>query len=299
VLVTGASGFVGRPVVDALVADGHEVHAVSRHDRPRDGTVVWHQADLLSSSRVVGDVAPEVLVHLAWYAEHGGFWSSIENVRWVEASLALLRSFVAAGGRRVVMTGTCAEYDWSRAVFREEAPCAPATLYGTCKHALHQIATAMTAPAGVSLAWARLFFLYGPYEPAERFVPSIIRSLLAGERASTTSGKQRRDFMHVSDAGTALATLAASELIGPINVASGEGVSLRDLGAMIAADMGRPDLLNVGALPSREGDPPSLVAATRRLSDELGFRPSVGLRTGVQDTVAWWSRQAGNAVLGT
>ena len=61
-------------------------------------------------------IRPEVLIHLAWYAEHGKYWTSPENVRWVEASLALLRGFAAAGGRRVVMAGTCAEYEWSREV---------------------------------------------------------------------------------------------------------------------------------------------------------------------------------------
>ena len=292
VLITGGSGFVGRHVVAALASEGHDVHVVSRRARPAQEGVVSHRVDLLSPTRIVSILEPEVLVHLAWYAEHGRFWSSTENVRWVEASLALLRRFVAAGGRRAVMSGTCAEYRWSsRAVYPEMALCAPATLYGTCKHAVHQIAAGMTADAGVSLAWARLFFLYGPHEAPARFVPTLVRSLLVGEPAAMTAGTQRRDFMHVSDAGAAIAALANSELAGPVNIASGEGVSLRRLGAVIAAHIGRRDLLRVGALPARESEPRSLVADTRRLRHELGFQPRFGLDEGVEDTVAWWRRQ--------
>ncbi len=211
-------------------AGGHEVHAVARRRGPGVDGATWHEVDLLAEVEVVERVRPEVLVHLAWYAEHGKFWTSAENVRWVEASLALLRAFAAARGRRVVMTGTCAEYEWSRDVYPESAPLRPATLYGAAKHGLHRIATAFAEQAGLSLSWGRLFFLYGPYEAPERFVPSLVRSLLAGEPAPMTDGEQRRDFLHVADAGSALAALADSDLTGAVNVASGEAVALKRSG---------------------------------------------------------------------
>jgi nucleoside-diphosphate-sugar epimerase len=287
-MLTGATGFVGRHALVALTQAGHEVHAVARGSGSDATGVSWHEADLLAGCDVVRDIEPEVLVHLAWYAEHRKYWSSPENVRWVEGSLALLRAFAAVGGRRVVIAGTCAEYEWSRDVYPESAPLRPATLYGAAKHGLHVIASAFLETGEIELAWGRLFFLYGPHEAPDRFVPSLVRSLLAGEVAPMSDGGQRRDFLHVADAGTAFAALADSSLTGAVNIASGDGLALRDLARQIASLAGDVDLLRIGAIPRRKNEPPSLVAEVSRLREELGWAPRIALEDGLRDTVAWW-----------
>ncbi len=294
-MLTGATGFVGRNALTALADAGHEVHAVARRRGPSVPGVSWHEADLLADAEIIAgvltSVRPQVLVHLAWYAEHSKFWTSTENVRWVEASLELLREFAAAGGTRAVLAGSCAEYEWSRELLREDAPLWPATLYGACKHGLHTIATAFADQVGLSLAWGRLFFMYGPHEAPDRLVPVLVRALLAGERAPMTAGTQRRDFMHVADAGAAFAALADSAITGAVNVASGEGIELRELARAIAAQIGGEDLLGLGELPMRAGDPPSLVADTGRLHREAGFEQRIGLDAGLRDTISWWRAQ--------
>jgi nucleoside-diphosphate-sugar epimerase len=288
VLLTGASGFVGRHALTALAAAGHEVHAVARTTGAAQPGVVWHADDLLAGSQVLAEVQPEVLVHLAWYAEHGKFWSSTENVRWVQASLALLRAFVAAGGRRAVIAGSCAEYEWTREVYSEDAPLRPATLYGASKHGLHVVAGALCEQADIELAWGRLFFLYGPFESPGRLVPSLVLSLLRGEPAQLTVGTQRRDFLHAADAGAAFAALADSSVTGAVNVASGRSVPLADLAREIARRIGREQLLAIGARAMPAGEPPSLVADVGRLRDEVGWTPSIELGDGLDCVIAWW-----------
>lgn len=282
VLVTGATGFIGRHVVEPLREAGHDVRAVGSGD-----------ADLLdprATERLVEEARADVLVHLAWYAEPGAFWTSDENLRWVGASLGLLHAFAAAGGRRAVVAGTCAEYDWSHALLSErETPLAPSTLYGECKHALHRIAERW---GGLSLAWGRVFFLYGPGEHPARLVSSVAGALARGEPAPCSSGEQVRDFLHVADVGRAFAALAGSEVEGPVNVASGEGVSVRDVVTTLGELAGRPELIQLGALPQRSGEPPELVGHAARLRDELGFTPAIGLREGLERTVSWWREQA-------
>lgn len=292
VMLTGASGFLGRSVLAALTAAGHEVHALARRAGPQAPGVSWHEIDLLDGAEIVGEVRPEILVHLAWYAEHGRFWTSLENVRWVEGSLALLRAFAAAGGQRVVMAGTCAEYEWSREVYAESAPCRPATLYGACKHGLRVVAEALSGQVGLSFAWGRIFFLYGPGEVPTRFVPSLVLPLLKGEPARMTEGSQLRDLLHVADAGSAFAALADSSLSGVINIGSGIGVALSEVATSIAGHTGSAELLEIGALAQREGEPPSLVAGVRRLEGELGWRPRIALEVGLAETVEWWRARA-------
>jgi nucleoside-diphosphate-sugar epimerase len=306
-MVTGASGFVGRHLLPAFLEAGHEVHAVSSRPisvdpdahLPRED-VCWHHADLLDPTAVsslTARVRPELLVHLAWYGEHGRFWTSPENVRWVESSLALVRAFAAAGGHRAVMAGTCAEYEWSREVYSEDAPQHPATLYGASKHGLHRLAAALAEQVGLSLVWARLFFLYGPFEAPERFVASLVRALLAREPAPLTAGTQRRDFLHTADAAAAFAALAQSQVVGAVNVASGTGVALREIAERIAERTGGEELLQIGARPMPSEEPPALVADVGRLRDEVGWRPQIGLEDGLDGVIAWWrERMVGQAI---
>jgi nucleoside-diphosphate-sugar epimerase len=294
VLVTGGTGFIGRQALAALAERGFEVHAVARREPPAElaSLAAWHQFDLLDPEGAEGAVAaaePTHLLHLAWFAEHGAFWTSPENVRWVEASLRLLRVFAGSGGRRAVMAGTCAEYDWSfGTLVEEETPLRPATLYGAAKRGLHEVARAYAAGAGFDLAWGRVFFLYGPHEDAGRLVSSVIGSLLRGEEARTSEGTQVRDFLHVADVADAFAALLASDVTGAVNVASGDGIEIRKVVQRIGELTGREDLLSIGALPARDGDPPQLVADVRRLRDEVGWRPHFSLDQGLREAVDWW-----------
>jgi nucleoside-diphosphate-sugar epimerase len=277
VLVTGSGGFIGRRTLEPLRERGFEG--------------VRNTADLLepgAAERVIAEVRPTHLLHLAWYAEHGKFWAAPENLAWVSASLALLRAFAEAGGRRAVIAGTCAEYDWTveAPALREDAPQAPATLYGAAKAGLHTVAGAYAAQAGFELAWGRVFFLYGPDEAPGRLVASVARALVAGEPARTSSGEQVRDFLHVDDVGGAFAALVGADgVTGAVNVGSGEPVAVRDVVAEIALAAGRAELLEVGALPQRPGEPPRIVADVRRLREEVGFRPRSGLAEGIASMV--------------
>ncbi len=298
-LVTGASGFIGAPLLAKLAERDGEVHALtSREAPPGPAGVSWHRADLLApgeADRLLAQVEPERLVHLAWYVEHGRFWDAPENVLWVEQSLALLRAFAAVGGRRVVMLGTSAEYDWTQAreaLSEADSPLAPTTLYGACKDGLRRIASAYAGERGIELAWGRLFFLYGPRESPGRLVAAVIRSLLAGERIETTAGTQRRDFLHVEDVAGALLALLESSLLGAVNIGSGVPVPVGEIVDRLAEEIGRPDLVLRGARPERAGEPPLLLADVSRLREEAGFRPRWDLEHGLLDAVAWWRAQS-------
>ena len=297
VLVTGASGFVGRPALGALAARGFDVHAVAR-GAPDDATpgITWHAADLLDAARrrsVVDAVGASHLLHLAWYAEPGAFWSARENAAWVAATVALVDEFALAGGRRATLAGTCAEYDWTApGPLAEDAPLAPATYYGTCKDATRRVVEGLAAAAGLSLAWGRIFFVFGPGEDARRLVAGVARALVAGERAATSAGAQRRDFLHVDDVAGAFAALLDSAVEGAVNIASGEAASVRAVAEALAQAAGRPDLLDVGAVPRRADEPEEIVADVSRLRDEVGFRPRRSLRDGLADTVRWWREVA-------
>jgi len=294
VLVTGGTGFVGRDAVSLLEAAGWEVHVVTRRAETASAEpgVVTHRADLLADGEpeaLVVRIEPTHLLHLAWYAVPGAFWSSPENVRWLEASLRLARAFAAVGGKRAVVAGTCAEYDWSEGFCSESnTPLRPATLYGACKHALESSLAAWARVVGIELAWGRIFFLYGPREDPARLVPAVTRALLAGEPAACSSGTQVRDFLFSRDVAAAFVALLTSDIVGPVNIGSGVPVSVGEVIEHVARAVGRPELVRLGALPTRPDEPPLLVADVSRLREEVGWTPSVPLEKGIERAVAWW-----------
>lgn len=288
VLVTGASGFVGRWAVDALVARGAEVLAVSRQPRPvaRAETIACDLLDPAAARKLLAETRPDAILHLAWTVEHGKFWTTPENLDWAAATLGLMRAAQDAVVSRFVGTGTCFEYDWPENADCDETetPARPTTLYAVAKDSVRRIGMEW---GGLPFAWARLFYLYGPDEHPDRLVASIARRLARCERAPMSQGLAIRDFMHVADAGAALAAVALSDLTGPVNIATGEAASIRDIAGTLARAARRPDLLGVGDLPDRAGDPPRIVGAVRRLRDEVGFAPRFSLAEGLADVYAW------------
>jgi nucleoside-diphosphate-sugar epimerase len=294
-LVTGASGFLGRHCLAPLLERGFEVHAAARHSVDEQEEVQWHRVDLHNPAQVtslIQDVRPTHLVHCAWAMEPGVYPSSPDNLRWVSSSLTLATEFAAAGGERMVGVGTGFEYDWRYGYCSEAVtPLAPATLYGAAKHALGCLLDAYALQVGLSQAWARLFFLYGPHEHPDRLVSSVIRKVLFDERAETSHGRQVRDYLHVADAGEAVAALLDSATTGPVNIASGRPITLQEVVQEIGRQSGREELLAVGALPARPGDAPFVVADVTRLSEEVGWRPQLSLAVGLEDTIAWWDAE--------
>jgi nucleoside-diphosphate-sugar epimerase len=302
VLLTGAGGFIGRHALAPLAAAGMEIHATTSSRRPAGAPagVRWHRADLLAP-HAAADLAREVrashLLHFAWCTQPGVYWTASENLDWVQASLRLLRAFGEAGGRRAVIAGTCAEYAWGRRTHCvEERPgvsgtrLAPATLYGAAKHGLRIVADAWARQAGIALAWGRIFSVYGPHEHPDRLVGSVAGALLRGEPAACSHGTQLRDYLYAPELGGAFAALLESEVRGPLNMASGKPVCIEEIVAEVAAATGRPDLVRRGARPAGQREPDSLTADVRRLRDEVGWTPTVGLHEGVSRTVDWWRR---------
>ena len=298
ILITGASGFIGRQCVPLLVSKGYEVHALSRR-RLAEKTfpnVSWHEADLLRPGRaaeLIGHVRPDCVLHLAWYAEPGKFWEARENLDWVRASLELLCAFADNGGKRIVAAGTCAEYDCSAGECVENAtPLIPTTLYGTSKHALERMLHSSSRQTGLSSAWGRIFFLYGPHEHPSRLVAYVVRSLLQGEPALCSEGGQILDFLYVEDAASAFIALLESEAQGPVNVGSGRPVAVRDVLQEIGRQLGRLDLIRFGARAgSSETD--RFWANTQRLVKETGWAPRHTMASGIEETIEWWRNASG------
>lgn len=298
IILTGATGYIGRFAIDPLIEKGYTVHAVTSESafaRPA-GNLHWHQADLLDKNaidKLLSEVRPTHLLHFAWYVEHGKFWNAPENSEWLEASLYLAERFGIGGGERFVFAGTCAEYDWTaKGPFTENtSPLFPNTLYGRAKNDFAQALKKLAERLDFSFASGRIFFPFGGDERPDRLIPYVVIAILQNEMAKTTQGEQIRDLIYVEDAARALAALLDSNVEGSVNIASGKGVRLRDVVTTIAELMQKPHLLQLGAVPTRADEPELIVADVTRLRDEVKFNSFTDQREALIKTIDWWKKR--------
>jgi nucleoside-diphosphate-sugar epimerase len=248
----------------------------------------YHCCDLLNEDcrHLLAEVRPSHLLHFAWCTEHGTFWWSLENLDWVAASLRILRAFGASGGSRAVCAGSCAEYDWSFDTFEEGVtPLRPSTLYGASKLALFQLLATAQDRLGVSTAWGRIFFPYGPRDQDGRLLSVVIDAVRAGQVVACSEGNQVRSYIYVEDVGRAFVELLDSEVTGAVNIATDEASSVRHLVTGTAQLCGDSALVHFGAKMPQPNEPPLMRAVTRRLFHEVGFRPRFSLKDGLAMTV--------------
>ncbi|MFW5644383.1 MAG: NAD-dependent epimerase/dehydratase family protein, partial [Bacteroidota bacterium] len=246
-LITGATGFLGRNLIPVL--SGHDAEMLSltiEQDSENKSGISWVHCDLFDAEaveRIMKEFKPTHLLHMAWGMVPSNY-NLPSDFEWLTAGMSLIKLFARYGGRRVVVTGSGVEYDWSSAFCREGSTRESyQTLYGANKNILRKFSESFLAYHGIALAWPRLFFLYGPYENEQRLVPHIITSLLKGEEAVIRSGNLYRDYFYIKDVVHSLSQLVFSEITGLINIASGEPVKLGYIAELIGNMIGSTDLL--------------------------------------------------------
>ena len=300
ILLTGASGFLGSHCLPLLLERGYEVYAVTskKSTAPNCSGVHWVSLDLLDSG-AVGDFFKSVrlshLLHFAWFMKPGESYTSLENYKWVQASLELLRKFVDQGGQRAVMAGSCAEYNWDYGYCVEDiTPLVSSTPYGICKNSLQALFTSYVKQSGISGSWGRMFFLYGPRENKTRLVSSVICALLAKKVAQCSHCTQIRDYMYVEDAAEAYICLLESDVQGPVNIASGQPTVLKDIVFRLAEKLNGKELIHFNSIQGILGEPRLVVAGINRLANEVGFTARYNLETGLTKTIHWWEDKLNN-----
>ena len=288
-LVSGAGGFIGRHVVRCLVRQGIDVVAQTRAPTGMLQGATEIRADLLATADVQDLVAAaraDLLVHLAWYTEHGQYWMSPLNRDWVRATAILVDSFCRAGGHRVVGVGTCAEYEWSQACCREDStPLVPATPYGAAKDEARRNLVATCDAFGASSAWCRVFIPIGAGESPRRLVPSVIDALRGTREPFVIDGAACRDFLHVTDVAAGVTAVATSSATGAHNVSAGEPTQVADIVRLLANRLGADPRPLAQLFAPRSGEPRVLYGDNARLRS-LGWQPSLSVKAAIDRIVA-------------
>lgn len=278
VLVTGATGFVGRHLVAALLARGCVVRAVARNAETAQGLSWINDVEFIAADIHAADLdvvalteGVDALVHLAWpgLPNYRALFHFEHNLM---ADYRLIKSVVEAGVQQVLVTGTCFEYGMQSGPLSESTEPRPSNPYGLAKHTLHRFLQHLAQEQPFTLQWARLFYLHGEGQNPNSLLAALDRAIDAGEPSfNMSAGEQLRDFLPIKTAADYLATiLHQRDFNGVINCASGQPVSVRALVEQRLRERGKSIELNLGHYPYPTHEPLAFWAVTERLQQLLG-----------------------------
>ena len=263
VLVTGATGFIGRHVVPRLLECGHMVTAVAR-DETEARKFAWFDSVRFVACDVHRSLDqplqafghPEAAVHLAWpgLPNYGSLFHIEETL---PADYRFLKSLVEAGLGHLLVTGTCFDYGLQSGALTESMSTAPVNTYALAKDTLHKFLELLRNQIPFTLQWARLFYMHGQGQHPNSLLAQLDRAIDSGERKFNMSGgKQLRDYLPVEDVASRLVSLLEHpDCSGAGNICSSKPISVRSLVESHLAKRGVDVQLNLGYYPYPDFEP--------------------------------------------
>jgi nucleoside-diphosphate-sugar epimerase len=276
VLVTGATGFVGRHAVHCLLERGHEVTAVGR-DPAKARALDWREApsfiarDIHASPPDPQWSRHDAVMHLAWPGlPHYDNPAHLE--RTLDADYEFIEALVGNGLRHLLVSGTCLEYGLRDGPMREGDETAPQNPYAQAKDTLRKRLQALRARRPFTLQWARLFYMHGPGQNPNSLLARLDRAAADGSASFDMSpGDQLRDYLPVEQVASRLVTLLEHpQLDGITNVCSGKPITVRALAEERLRALGSGLKLNLGALPYQGHEPMAFWGDPSRLATVMG-----------------------------
>lgn len=297
VIITGATGFIGRHLARTLAASGASVYGLSRGESDIADVhgYVCDITDRRLLNEIVGDVRPSHIFHLAANKARS---ANIKDFRQcidenLIGTLNLLEACEAASCvPRLISLGTCEEYGGAEAPYLETTREVPVSAYSCSKVAMTQLLQTYHRIHGFPTVVLRPSLAYGPGQGDEMFLPALIQTLLRGRRFAMSRGEQTRDYVYIDDVVEALMQAAMRpEAIGQVvNISSGTPTRIADV-TRLAVDLignGVETLLDVGKVAYRQGEAMNYWADRGKAKQLLGWEPSVNLCDGLARTVAYY-----------
>ena len=267
-LLTGATGFVGKQILKNLSKANVDIVLVVRNELTGSLSKINNIVSIIKTDNIFDESIPrwksickniDIVINAAWFAEPGSYYTSNRNLDCVRGSLNLAEGCIHAGVKKFVGIGTCAEYDISSDPIPFNGAWKADTLYAASKLATYHLLENIFNKHNISFSWCRLFYLFGEGEDQRRLVPYIKNKLANGQKAELSSGEQIRDFIDVSLVGRIISDIALSNKDGVINVCSGKPKTVREHATEIAREFDREDLLDFGAKEDNPFEPKHIV----------------------------------------
>lgn len=260
VLLTGATGLIGKEAIEPLTNLGYEVFAPDLDE--------FNLFEAESVKSYLDKTKPSYLLHFAWFTGKGYLESDL-NLKFLNSSERLLENFAKNGGMRAVFAGTCFEYDFCDEPIKENQNLNPQTLYAKSKNELREKAEKIVQTNGVSFGWGRIFYVYGKNEVETRLGGALAHKLARNEEVTINSAQLQRDYVYTKDIARAFVSFLNSDVTGCVNIAKNAGMTLGDFALEYARQLGKEKYLNLQYEETTQ--PLKIVGDNSRLINEVGF----------------------------
>lgn len=279
VLVTGATGFIGKHVIDELIKQHVDIVATSANEeKARQQTwfenVKYIPFDFANFDSTANYFLyfnePDVLIHLAWEGLPN-YTSSFHTEENLPRHKALLQNLIEHGVRNITVTGTCLEYGMQQGCLSENLAAQPSNPYAIAKNKLRAFIEALQQQYNFSFKWVRLFYMYGEGQNPKSLLSQLDKALQNGDEVFNMSGgKQTRDYLPVETVAKYIVKIALQKNIeGIINCCSGIPITIRDFVEEYLNKTGKSIKLNLGYYPYTDYEPMHFWGSTKKLNKAL------------------------------
>ncbi len=274
VLVTGATGFLGRRCIQLLLARGHEVTALARQSNALEGLAqsfsIPHTGfDILHDSleNFACEQKIDAVIHLAW-ASLGHYNDERHILEYFPKHLLFLQHIASLGVKNFTITGTSLEYGLKEGELKEDALCQPVTAYGKGKLDLYEKFSEFCSNASVKIKWLRLFYMYADDQPEKTLWGQLRKAHEAGlTEFNMSQGDQVRDYLHADAVADMIVCASMQNMThGLINVGSGKKTQVIEIVQKFMEERQASFVLNRGFYPYPTYEPFSFWANIEKLS---------------------------------
>jgi dTDP-6-deoxy-L-talose 4-dehydrogenase (NAD+) len=275
IVVTGATGFIGKHLIKYLTDRGLKPIGVGRNPKKLKEIsntfgIPSIECDIKSpgNNRLLNFDKPDIVIHLAWGALHN-YNSPVHIEEELPAHYNFLKKLITNGAKRVIVAGTCLEYGLQNGVLSEDSFTDPVTAYAIAKDALRRYLWVLQKQVSYSLIWLRYFYMYGPGQSEKSLLSQLDSAINSGEPVFNMSkGEQVRDYLAIEEAARITAFIAKSNKAdGIFNICSGKPVSIRRLVEKRKTELRSDIVLNLGAVAYPDYEPMAFWGDNRKISD--------------------------------
>ena len=294
ILVTGASGFIGWPVVQSLHRDGHKVLALSRKmpEEARSIDIKWIDADLAKIEEYrepIKAFAPDVVIHLAWQdIPDFSLETSRKNLNQSLDFFSFILELRCC--KKILVSGSDKELNFPKGVCPESEKGMPSNGFSWSKHAIRSWLELACAKDSISLGWLRIFFCYGPRQRSLSLLPSLLKHLPLNKLPEIRTPKNANDYVFVEDVANAFSKAVSCDFpSGIFNIGSGSATTVLEV-CRLAEEVVRGSDKLTNKLQAESKDSESFINFWADLSCSkkyLGWEPNTSLIEGIQRTWDW------------
>jgi dTDP-6-deoxy-L-talose 4-dehydrogenase (NAD+) len=271
ILITGANGYLGRHVVDAVLAKGHDVLAADFNFDGVNPKATQVNTPIFSDSENLFEElgSPDVVLHLAW--RNGFVHNADSHIDDLPNHYHFVEKMINSGVKQIVVMGSMHEIGYHEGAIDEDTPANPSSLYGISKNALRQATFVAANGKDTVVQWLRAYYIVGDDTKASSIFGKITEAEQEGKAEFPfTTGKNKFDFINIDELSNQIASVVSqNEVSGVINVATGKPMSLAERVEQFISDNGYKIKLKYGAFPDRPYDSPGVWANVDKITKIL------------------------------